>query len=152
MMKYVKVFVIYILAITLVLEVLTRLLTNAWFNYVSNVVVVVALCGMLFHIGKLIVNMEIKRKYFIYMGIIVGVAILLSVLSAIMGIAVQDTWLGLIGGGVMLIASYVMFFDISRVVAKTNDKLGAKLQLIGVMGCIITVIIVPVIIIGLSAG
>jgi len=151
-MRYVKIIIAYIVIVPITMQLLARLFTDTWFEPFAGFIGIAIFCGMLCHIGILIYNKELRRKYFAYMGVIVGIFALFAALSAITGIALQDTWLGAIGGGLLFVTIFAMFFDISKVIAKTNDKLGAKLQLIGVMGCIITVIVVPVIIIGLSAG
>jgi len=152
-MKHAKTAILYYLAFALAIYLLSRLLVGTMFEPLINMIAVGAFFAILLYLGTRIRNSEIKGKYFFYMRILSVIFLVAATFTSITGVSMQDTWFGLVGGGVAFAAIIIMLFDFARTIKKTNEKLGEKLLLLGVFCCLMTAIVLPVLIImGLRAG
>ena len=61
-----------------------------------------------------------KRVVFTYGGIIISLIILTMILSRILNVGTENTWLAGIFVNIMLIATYKMFYDLSKIAKRKN--------------------------------
>jgi hypothetical protein len=84
-MKYLKIFFIYCL-INMAIRVFAEILKGTWFEKSAGYLVTITVIAMLFHMGKPIKNELLKKKYRIYICIVVSEMIAFQVLSVILNI------------------------------------------------------------------
>jgi hypothetical protein len=92
--------------------------------------------AMLIHFGKFIENELARRKYYTYLGIIIGVVFLLHTLPTILSNTRANTWLVFIGNVIVFASIFTMLFDLARTLKSTNDKASRILRGIAIFGSI----------------
>jgi len=75
MKKYVKIILIYY-SIILAIGVSSAIISHGWFSIVAICITALALLAAIIHIGIIIPNMEVKKRYFIYSGTIFATVIM----------------------------------------------------------------------------
>jgi len=136
MKKYLKVALIYCLittAVTITFATLSVFL-GTWIGVVGGYVSLSVILLALFHIGRIISNKTIRKRYFIYVSIFVGGNILFHLLPALLGIGARNTWFALIGANIMFLAFLIMVFDIARLLQQRYEKVALPLRVVFFFG------------------
>ena len=82
---------------------------------------ILALFVILFDIGRSMQDRNIKKKYFIYLAVFGGEIIIAVLFSVILGMGIQDSWLGFVSINMGILTIFVALFDIVRSM-KNNIK------------------------------
>jgi hypothetical protein len=129
MKKYLKIvipyFVITAIAIAILSEILKSTRIFTYVEYLSPL----AMCAMLCHIGAVMQNKFVKKKYFFYLSIIIGEGILFNVFFITLN-ANGDSWIFVIGFAIIFLTLLIMLFDMAKTVKDTNKKVSWILSII----------------------
>jgi len=68
-----------------------------------------------------------KKRVAIYVSIMIGEILLIFLLSNLLGISTENTWLGAIGAAIIFATLFVMLFDIAWKVKNTRADIGCLL-------------------------
>ncbi|MDR2598998.1 MAG: hypothetical protein LBC73_01830 [Oscillospiraceae bacterium] len=139
-MKYFKIIVIYSVGVATIIGLFSELFKDTWFYAISEYLMIVVMFAMLFHIGKVMENELIKKKYYIYISIIASEIVFFQILSAILYDNSTNTWLSLIALNVVFVTAVIMLFDIARIINKTKENVGCILYAIALVGIVVMVI------------
>ena len=81
---------------------------------VRYIPIVIIPCLILVGIWKSTKDKVVRKKYFIYFGVVAGEITIFILLSKILGISVENTWFGLIGADIIYVTVGVIMFDIMK--------------------------------------
>jgi len=110
------------MAIGLVVAFLSSFLEVEGYSWLSAAIIYLALCALLVDIGWLIKNKHVRRKYIIYVSVIIGQIVTMLIISEITGVPTVNTWLGTIGANAIFATIFIMLFDTSKSLRETNKK------------------------------
>jgi len=128
-MKYIKILLVYS-GIATIIRVIAEIYRDTWFDEVREYLIFLATLIMFFHIGKNIQNALVRKKYFIYLSIIVVGLIVLNVIA----INFPNIRLILIGVNIVSLTILAMLIDIARILINTNEKVGLTLYVTAFIG------------------
>jgi len=135
----IKIILVYLL-LGSAIRILSLVLRNAWFDGIITYLLVAVVCAMLFHFGKAMQSKKAQKKYYIYIAIIIGQAILFH--FSAMFLSVDITVLDRLTTAALftaIITLLVMFLDIAKVMEATSEKTSFFLRVIAVC-CLIILI------------
>jgi len=141
MKKWLKRILVYS-AIALTVRLLSEAFVTTWFHAVHEYILLALLLVMLFHFGKVIQNKLVRKKYFIYISIVIGQGIIYQLLSTIYFEHISNlSWPETVAFNVALITLIIMLFDIAGTLNKTNEKASTTLYIIAILA---TIVLLPV--------
>jgi hypothetical protein len=104
---------------------------------VGRYIAPIPLLAALFHIGMIIPNKNVKKRYFIYVGIIVGETLLFILLSLILNVSLTNTLLASISVIIIMLTIFIIILDIGRYIKDTKPNIAMVLYVIFFVGIII---------------
>ena len=105
-----------------------------------NIIRLLALFAVLFDIGITIKNKNARKKYVIYSSVLFGQGIILWLVSLLLNVGLENTWLAFIGVNIMFLTILVSLFDTAQTIHKTYKKIARFLYFIASLGILILVI------------
>ena len=129
----IKKFIIYCILLTIMgifAQILYMDSENTLTNKIGDSLLILSLGAMLFDIGKSITNKKVHIKYIIYTSILVGEILLMVVISKLLGVSTENTWLGTIGTIIIFTTLSIVLFNIAKAVKNTHLGLSIFLYLI----------------------
>jgi len=143
MKKYIILLLIYG-AIVTVFNIVTAILVEllgSWIDIIGGYIVLFIALIFLIHVGKTISNKKVKKKYYIYISMLVGGGLLFYLLSVFFDADIRNNWVALIGANIMFLIFLIMIFDIGKTIGKNHEKLSLISKIVfslGILSLIIT--------------
>jgi len=135
MMKYIKIALMYY-SIVVMVGILSTIISRDWFGIVGMCIAILAALAAFFHIGIIIPNKTVKKKYFIYIVIIISETLLTLLLSVILGVGLRDTWLASISMGIIFLTILIILLDIGRFLKDTHPNVTMTLYIFFFIGLV----------------
>ena len=146
MNKKVKVILFYLLFGFIVIRIPAEIFHNTWFGYLSTYLLAVIVIAMIIHYGKTIQNMSARKKYYIYISLIVGQGLIFQIMLRFFGFdTMAHPWLVPALFTLSCLLLVIMLFDIAKSMDSTNVKVSLSLRVIAVL-CLIILMPLSVII------
>ena len=140
-MKYLKIFSIYCIGVMTVIMLLAEIFRYTLLGTIAGYLILLTMLAMLFHIGKVMQNILVKKKYFVYISVIAFQVIILQTISAILNVSLTNTWFAFIGVNVVFLTIFIMLIDIARTITSESEKVALALYVIVFIGAPIFLIV-----------
>jgi hypothetical protein len=121
----------------IVYGILSAVFPSEFIRMVGRYIAPIPLLAALFHIGIIIPNKDVKKRYFTYIGIIIGETLLFILLSLILNVSLTNTLLAKISVIIIMLTIFIIILDIGRYIKNTRPNIAMVLYLIFFVGIII---------------
>ena len=88
----------------------------------SDILGFLYLFAVIIDIGRTIKNSARRKKYIIYLAVLAGQMIFFQLVSRILGVGLENTWLAFVGVNVMVLTIIAILFDIKNSLEETNAR------------------------------
>jgi len=140
MNKKVKVILFYLIFGFIAIRIPAEIFRDAWFEYISTYLLAATVIAMIIHFGKTIQNLRARRKYYIYISLIIGQGLIFQIMLRFFGFdTLVHPWLAPVFFIVSCLLMVIMLFDIAKTMDSTNVKLSLSLRVIAIL-CLIVLI------------
>ena len=112
MKKYLKIVLFYLVGLIIIIQILTVALKDTWFCAVEGYVSYFILFAMLYHIGLVMQDRLIRKKYLVYISIIASEVVINLLLMTMLNVSSEGIWIGLIALNVIFATVFIMLLDI----------------------------------------
>jgi len=115
---------------------------HIFFFYICVIVMAIRLLPAI--LGKpLMKNKPVRRKHFIYIGVVFGEIIFFTLLSLTLNISILGTWLTLVIINLILLTTIIMLIYVGRIIRGIDEKPTFALYFIVFLGILILAILNP---------
>jgi hypothetical protein len=121
----------------MVYGILSAVFPSEFIRMVGRYIAPINLLAALFHIGIIIPNKNVKKRYFTYVGIIIGETLMFILLSLILNVSLTNTLLAKISVIIIMLTISIIILDIGRYIKDTKPNIAMILYFIFFVGIII---------------